>query len=83
MTGLEPAKTCATSKRLTVWLHTQCPLLDLNQWPPPCKGGALPTELKGRKRILTVHYLPSTSEETAPITRMREAKARYSSPCWT
>lgn len=75
MTGLEPAKTCATSKRLTVWLHTQCPLLDLNQWPPPCKSVALPTELKGRNAYY-VHYLfHQPVKETAPITRMREAKS--------
>ena len=41
MTGIAPATTCATSKRLTVWLHTQCPWLDLNRRPPLYQSGTL------------------------------------------
>ena len=33
MTGIAPATTCATSKRLAIRLHSQCPWLDLNQRP--------------------------------------------------
>ena len=57
--GLEPSASGVTGRRYnrlnyrSRWWAVQ----DLNLWPPPCKGGAQPTELTapGQQRSLTVY----------------------------
>ena len=52
--GRSGAKPLKNKKGLTVFAVSPCnfwwAVQDLNLWPPPCEGGALPAELTARLR---------------------------------